>query len=153
VTAIRNTPMTKNCIVTMIAASPSKLDSVEGCNLMTIQSTSTKLSMIVETLISSATFLTSIVTSWQNEIWQQTPSLIGLWKVASFKRNVSDIDSDVMTKWNMTANPIFNWALKSCFHCKISTSDMVSSRYTIENNLLCIIRVRKTANINVKNSL
>jgi len=34
----------------------------------------------------STTFLTSKVTSWQNEIWQQTPSLIGLWKVTSIPK-------------------------------------------------------------------
>jgi len=45
-----------------MAAAPIYMDSVKGCNFMAIQSTSAKLSLIIETLYST-TFLTSKVTS------------------------------------------------------------------------------------------
>jgi len=73
---------------------------------------------------------------------------------------VSDIESDVMTKFNTTANAIFNWTLKSCFHSEDQHQTLWFRAAYMENNLLCIIHcvsvlcVRlKTANNNVKNSL
>jgi len=52
---------------------------------MTIQSTSNKLSMIVETLLQH--YVSDIESdSYQNEIWQQTPSLFELCTVASIPK-------------------------------------------------------------------
>jgi len=75
----------------------------------------------------------------------RTPVWIQLdaWSQAS----VADIESDVMTKWNMTTNAIFIELWKVASIPKI----VISCRVTMENNLLRIIHCVSVLFVRLKN--